>query len=187
NATGSEKEPLPGKLPAPTDVRQMSLFGAGWTLGSIKYLSEAGARSLTYFETVGTRGILAGKNVPNIPGFPVLYQEFPMFAVFKEVMEFPGAEVLISKSSDPLQFEGLVLRKKNKLRIILANFLQKDISINIPSLKGQLCIRRLDAAILKQADWYGAYSKSSAPVTAGKNNFLLTLAPYAIVVLDKDG
>ena len=31
NATGPEPEPAPGGLPTQVDIRQMSLFGAGWT------------------------------------------------------------------------------------------------------------------------------------------------------------
>ena len=58
NATGPEPEPAPGELPAQVDVRQMSLFGANWTLGSIKYLSESGASSVTYYETTGWRGVM---------------------------------------------------------------------------------------------------------------------------------
>ena len=58
NATGPEPEPAPGELPSQVDIRQMSLFGAGWTLGSIKYLSESGASSVTYYETTGWRGVM---------------------------------------------------------------------------------------------------------------------------------
>ena len=43
NATGPEPEPPPGELPAQVDPRQLSLLGAGWTLGSVKYLSAGGA------------------------------------------------------------------------------------------------------------------------------------------------
>ena len=35
-------EPHPDSLPPDVDPRQMSLLGAGWTLGSIKYLAENG-------------------------------------------------------------------------------------------------------------------------------------------------
>jgi hypothetical protein len=46
------------------DVRQMSLFGAGWTLGSIKYLTEAGAEAVTYYQTLGEKGIIQGDSSP---------------------------------------------------------------------------------------------------------------------------
>ena len=45
----------------------MSLFGAAWTLGSLKYLCESETHSLTYYETTGWRGVMEiefGSNVP---------------------------------------------------------------------------------------------------------------------------
>jgi hypothetical protein len=55
------KLPLPGHgLPPQVDSRIMSLFGACWTTGSLKYICEAGADSVTYYETVGERGIIQG-------------------------------------------------------------------------------------------------------------------------------
>ena len=53
NATGATPETPPGELPPEVDVRQMSLYGAGWTLSSIKYLSESQVESITYHETTG--------------------------------------------------------------------------------------------------------------------------------------
>ena len=37
----------------------MSLFAAAWTVGSLAGLAEAGVASITYYETVGWRGIMA--------------------------------------------------------------------------------------------------------------------------------
>ena len=37
-ATASETEPSPNQLPPNVDARQMTLFGAGWTLGAVKRL-----------------------------------------------------------------------------------------------------------------------------------------------------
>ncbi len=53
NATGAEAASGPGELPASVDPRQMSLLGAGWTLGSLKYLAQSGVQSVTYYETIG--------------------------------------------------------------------------------------------------------------------------------------
>lgn len=57
----------PGDLPPPVDVRQGSLLGAGWTAGSVKYLAESGAASVTYFETTGWRGIIETDAGPPMP------------------------------------------------------------------------------------------------------------------------
>src|SRR2546421_1852947 len=58
HATVAEAEQAPDELPDAIDLRQMSLFGAVWTAGSIKYLAESGAASLTYYETAGWRGLM---------------------------------------------------------------------------------------------------------------------------------
>jgi D-apionolactonase len=44
--------------PVDPDPRQSLPFNAAWTLGSIKYLAEAGANSVTYYELVGKGGVL---------------------------------------------------------------------------------------------------------------------------------
>ncbi|MFT4041167.1 MAG: hypothetical protein QM692_23500, partial [Thermomicrobiales bacterium] len=61
------------ELPYAVDARQMSLFGAGWTLGSVKYLAEAGAEAVTYYETTGWQGLLETEEGPATPAlFPSL-------------------------------------------------------------------------------------------------------------------
>jgi len=64
--------PWPGpELPPQVDSRLMSLFGACWTAGSIKYLCESDIDSVTYYETVGERGIIQGEKESQWPsGFP---------------------------------------------------------------------------------------------------------------------
>ena len=53
--------PWPGPgVPPQVDSRQMSLFGACWTAGSLKFLCESVTDSITYYETVGERGIIQG-------------------------------------------------------------------------------------------------------------------------------
>ena len=40
------------------DVRQPSLFGAAWTLGSVAALAAAGADAITYYDTQGPAGVV---------------------------------------------------------------------------------------------------------------------------------
>ena len=124
NATGPEPEPAPGELPAQVDIRQMSLFGAGWTLGSIKYLSESSASSVTYYETSGWRGVMETANGSPLPekfrSLPGAV--FPLYHILADVGEFAGGEVLVSKSSDPLKVEGIALRKNGETRIAACEF-----------------------------------------------------------------
>jgi hypothetical protein len=47
-----------------TDIRQPTEFCANWTIASIETLQKSGASSLTFFETVGKRGIMSSKPYP---------------------------------------------------------------------------------------------------------------------------
>ena len=146
NATGPEPEPAPGELPPQVDIRQSSLFGAGWMLGSIKYLSESGASSVTYYETSGWRGVMetaTGSALPekfrSLPG-----AVFPLYHILADVGDFAGGEVLLSKSSDSLKVEGIALRKNDKTRILLANLTPDPQGINLENLTETVRVRHLN-------------------------------------------
>ena len=56
-----------GELPSAVDHRQMSLLGAAWTVGSIASLAAAGADSVTWYETVGWRGLIERESGSPVP------------------------------------------------------------------------------------------------------------------------
>ncbi len=58
HAAGDPPPTPAGELPDAVDVRQSSLFGAAWTAGSLKYVSESGASSVTYYESTGWLGVV---------------------------------------------------------------------------------------------------------------------------------
>ncbi len=61
NAVAVTDQEFPdGGLPWPVDVRQPSLFGAAWTLGSVAALAAAGADAITYYDTQGPAGVVEG-------------------------------------------------------------------------------------------------------------------------------
>ena len=190
NATGPEPEPAPGELPAQVDVRQMSLFGAGWTLGSIKYLSESGASSLTYYETTGWRGVMEtvnGSPLPekfrSLPG-----AVFPLYHVLADVGEFVGGEVLASKSSDPLKVEGISLRKNGKTRTLLANLTPDSQKVRAQNLAATVRVRLLDEtnAQVAMSSPEAFRSRTGEPVRTAEGILALNLLPYAIAQIDND-
>lgn len=156
DATDPEKDHEAGQLPAQVDVRQRSLFGAGWTVGSIKYLAEAGAESITYFETAGRKGLFMSANSrPFEDAFPADKGEvFPVYAVLKELLDFAGAEVVKSKSNKPLHFDGLVLKKGEVSKIFLANFRDRNIEVVLPAVTGQVKMKVLNAEVVKNREWH---------------------------------
>ena len=190
NATGPEPEPAPGELPAQVDIRQMSLFGAGWTLGSIKYLSESGALSVTYYETSGWRGVMetaTGSPLPekfrSLPG-----AVFPLYHVLADVGEFAGGEVLVSKSSDPLKVKGIVLRKNGKTRTLLANLTPDLQKVRVQDLAETVRVRHLDETNAHDAmaspDLFREERGELLQTTNG--TLELNLLPYAVAQIDSN-
>lgn len=154
----AEASVVPGRnavFPASVDVRQLSLFGAAWTLGSLKHLAEAGADWATYYETAGWRGVVereAGCAAPHL--FPSLAGAvFPLYHVLRWVGEWRDAQVVRCRSSRPLAAEGLILRRKEKTRVLLANFTDAPQRLCIDALghSGQSSWRLLDATTLDEA------------------------------------
>jgi hypothetical protein len=100
-ATGPEPELAPGELPQPVDARQMSLFGAAWTLGALARLAQSEAARLTFYETTGWRGVMetamgaASTAFHSLPG-----AVFPLYHVLADFGGFAGAQVLASTRSD---------------------------------------------------------------------------------------
>jgi hypothetical protein len=187
-ATAPPAPTPPGQLPANVDVRQMSLFAAGWTLGSIAALTAAGAESATYYETTGWRGVLEtdeGSSVPDkfrsLPG-----GLFPLYYVLAGLADFARGQALAAHSSDPLAVVGLALAKDGQRRVLLANVTPEPQRVEVAGLSGSVQIRYLDernaeAAMLDSA----AFELSASEVQAESSGRLsLELLPYAIAQLD---
>lgn len=190
NATGPEPEPEPDELPAQVDIRQMSLFGAGWTLGSIKYLFESGASSVTYYETSGWRGVMetaTGSPLPDkfrsLPG-----TVFPLYHILADVGEFAGGEVLVSKSSDSLKVEGVALRKNEKTRILLANLIPDPQQVNVENLADTVRVRHLNETNAHDAMASPETFRAETGALLQPNNgtLELNLFPYAIAQIDSN-
>ncbi len=142
DATGPEREPGPGELPAQVDARQMSLLGAGWTLASLKYSAEHGAASVTYYETTGWRGVMETADGSPSPFRSLPGMVFPMYHLFADVGEFAGGEVIRAVSNDTLRIEVLALRHGTKVRVLLANMthLPHVVQLNIPAQEARVRI-----------------------------------------------
>ena len=180
------QEPLPGELPSNVDPRQSSLFAAGWTLGSIDYLAEAGVSRITYFETVGYKGIMA-------PSRPFAAQDkfpsrlgavYPIYHVLNMVGEFAGGRVQQIASTDPASIVGLALKDANRRRLLIANLSDRPQKIAIEGFGNDVSIFRLgagDSASPNSAeplDWHKLSTELVAPSSP------LVLPPYGIARLD---
>ncbi len=182
-----------GRLPDGVDPRQLSLFGAGWTLGSLKYHSESGASSLTYYETIGWRGVMEtgrGSTLPeafmSIPG-----AVFPLYHVLADFGDFADGEALPSLSSEPERVESLVLAKGGKTRVTAANLGPKSqtIQLAVPGLQGEATVRYLDERnaleAMRNPEAFRSSPGARLPVEHGVVE--LELLPYGLVRIDSEG
>ena len=163
--------PPPGPFPTYVDVRQGTPFTAAWTLGSLKYLAEAGAYSATYFETVGWNGVMDSDNTSSRPaGWPSQPGKvFPVYDLLKEVGEFAGGTVRQVDSSDTLATVGLALRKDGRMRLLVGNLTAASQEVTLRGISGN--------PVTVQA--LGANSSQSLP------ELRVTLPPYGIARIDR--
>ena len=189
NAAAAPAERVPGSLPPQVDARQMSLLGAGWTLGSLKHLAESGAHSVTYFETTGWRGVMeTEQGSPEPQAFRSLPGSvFPLYHVLADVGEFAGSEVVPVTSSDELKMEGLALRKHGKLCLLVANLSSEAHQITVEHLPLHVRVRCLDETNAEEAmrspeSWRSRAGRLT-PTSAGALE--LSLLPYAIARIDE--
>jgi D-apionolactonase len=191
NATGPEPEPAPGELPSSVDPRQMSLFGAGWTLGSVKYLAQAGAAAITYYETTGWRGVMeqaGGSPLPDqfrsLPG-----AVFPLYHVLADIGEFAGDQVVPVTTADNLIADALALEAPDgRRRVLVANLTPHTRTIHIRGLRStKIALKTVDEhnalAAMQEPEQFRAAPGETRNVDAG--TLTLELAPFAVARLDE--
>jgi hypothetical protein len=135
NATG-EAIIDPEQLPPEVDVRQMSLYGASWVLGTLNSLLTSEPASLTFFETVGLKGIMQSeeplyKDQFFVPAGSV----YPMYFIFKMILEHKDRSFYHLETEHSLRFTGLAFGEKDKKAsvLLLCSYSSERISVKIPS------------------------------------------------------
>jgi D-apionolactonase len=142
-----------GGLPPSVDVRQSSLFAAAWTLGSLRYLADSGAASVTYFETTGWRGVMERADgspspdlFPSLPG-----AVYPLYHVLADAGNLVGGEVAPMSSSDPLKVIGLAMQLRGVSRAMLANLSPEIQEVTIEGIARESKVRRLNSDSIEEA------------------------------------
>ena len=180
------EHPTAGKsVPYQVDARLMSLFGAGWSAISLKYLSEAGANGCTYFETVGERGIFQGEigsrwpfDYPSVAGMV-----FPVFHIFKFILANKGFQVMKSQSSQPLFVDSIILINGLNIKVVLVNFTASHQIVEISGCQGDLDVKSLgiDSFALAASNSLWLNSVTSEKFNLRNN---LSLSPFSISFID---
>lgn len=163
--------PPAGALPTYVDGRQVEPFAAAWTLGSVKYLAEAGVHSITYFETVGWTGIMDADDVSSRPeAFPSRAGElFPVYHLLREMGEFAGGQVRQIDSSNELAAVGLALHKPGHMRVLVGNLSNEPQTVLLRGLGGKPVAIQL----------LGEKAMHATPELA------ISLPPYGIARIDR--
>ncbi|NJO01215.1 MAG: hypothetical protein HC880_05490 [Bacteroidia bacterium] len=153
-ATGPTVLPPPGELPPDVCPRQMSLYGAIWTLGSIKYLAEAGADAITYYETVGKKGLMQSEQPTLTDQFVANPGElYPVYHLLKALLRYKSFKIRPLQSSHPLVFDGLALDWEGNRVLFIANFTENPVEVALPlALASYRLIFKMDEAGVSHSD-----------------------------------
>ena len=178
--------PHPQALPASVDPRQMALFGAAWTAGSLGALTTGGAASATYYEVTGWRGLMETEG-----GRPIQFPSFqgmvyPLYWVFACLAEARGARQLSFNTDQPLRVNGLALQKGAHTWLLVSNYQPIDQSICLCDLpEGQASALRLNQdtfnAATAQPD---AFWDARQPLPVHSGQLSLNLQPYETLLVD---
>jgi hypothetical protein len=186
NATGPESDLPEGELPSSVDARQMSLLGAAWTVGSLKYLTRSGASTVTYFETTGWKGVMDSERGSPSPFPSVTDGTFPMAHVFAWFGGMKDGHACLTESTVPLKLDALALMKGEWIRILVANLTAEKQSarINCPGLSGAVRIEPLDEHVVERATaepWSFRSRKDITNMETSGGSFVVDLNPYAVL------
>src|SRR6266581_3609086 len=188
HATVAEAGHSPDELPDAVDPRQMSLFGAAWTVGSTKYLAESGAASLTYYETTGWLGLMereTGSSLPDLfPSAPGMV--FPLYHVFADLAEWKDGTLVACRSNKPLSVAALAVESSGSLHLLAVNLAGTGRRVVIgPFTSGRARIRSLDANTAQQAMFEPErFRQGGDQVEMQGGTLVLDMAPYATVRID---
>ncbi len=169
------------ELPPSVDPRQMSLYAAAWTVGSLTRLCHADF--LTYFETHGRRGVLQGEE-SSIPGaFPARPGDiFPVYHVLKATLTFAAEQWQRIEVPRPLELAGILLHKPGRERFLLANLTSGGIDVEL-KLSQPATVTLLDASSVEAAMADAEFWINAAATPVGRD-VALKLSEYAVAQVD---
>jgi hypothetical protein len=175
------------------DTRQFSLFGAAWTMGSLKRMALDGANSATYYETTGLLGVMAGRNLPpellSSRAFDFRIEPgwvYPMYHVFADFAEFVGGNAYDVQSDLPLKFDGVLLHAGNKAALLLANLEETAGTVRLRELGAIGGLRRLNetnaTAAMQDPEAYRAAPLEACP--GDEDGWEIPMKPFEYIRID---
>ena len=122
----------------------MSTFLAGWTLGSIAFLSQEGVHAATYFELTGCRGIIGAPSQAHLPTpFGASAEAvFPVYHVLADIAELEDGNWHVLIANVPDAVVGLLCRRADGNCALVANPTDRSWTCRLPF--APQCLRVLD-------------------------------------------
>lgn len=177
-----------GSRPPTVDVRQPSLFAAGWTIGSVRHLAAAGVEALTYFETTGWRGLIERSDhelrVPSFHSRPGMI--FPVYHALRDISEFAGGQILPVAVSNRLAIEAMALVSGQRFRLLVANFqdVLTTVQVTLPSVTN-LSWRSLDESNYDNAaDDPVSFRQTGKQLPISGGQVAVKLRPFGVATID---
>jgi hypothetical protein len=174
-------------FPRSVDVRQTSLLAAGWTACHVGRAARAGFARATYHVATGWRGLMYGEAGARLPAaFPSEPGAvFPLYHVFADLAELPGAQVVGTRSGAPILVEGTALRRGNQLRLSLANLTGEPQTVRLPAALAGGRLRRLDQTNLARATREPEAFRDAPALEATART--VVMGPYELARIDVGG
>jgi D-apionolactonase len=175
------------------DTRQFSLFGAGWTMGSLKRLALSSTNSATYYETTGLLGVMAGRSLPGdllkSPAFDFSIEPgwvFPLYHVFADFAGFVGGSAYGVHSEAPLRFDAVLLHAGDKASLLLANLEETPGTVRLVELGNIGGMRRLHEgnAMRAMQDPEGYRSEALEPCPGDEDGWEISMRPFEYIRID---
>lgn len=154
-----------------SDPRQVDLFTASWTLGTLWHSIQANIDTLTYFATTGPEGVLDESNE----------ELFPVFHLFSALASRNSAtSISFCSSSDARRVIGCMVHTSFRVQMLLANCTPTTVALTLEDFPEQGTIIYLDATTcataLKTLDFWQEVAQQPLSST-------LTLLPYAVAMV----
>jgi hypothetical protein len=188
NTENFEQPAVNDSCPPQIDNRLLSLFGACWIAGSLKYICESGATGVTYLETVGERGIFQGDFPSRWPKeFPSKERMiFPVYFVFQFMAGCKSFKVIKTESSEPLTVDSLMLSDGKNVKIILLNFTAADRTVTPGNFSrdARFQIKQLNSETFDEAVTNKDWLENTPPVIKYSDEELI-LKPFSISFIDR--
>jgi D-apionolactonase len=173
-------------VPPGVDPRQMSLFGAAWTVGSLKSLLDSEITSITYYESVGERGLFMGEKSSRWPDMfkADSHMIFPVYHIFRLLLNKAKFRVQGSYSTNPMVIDGFCVECENSGMLFLSNMTRQLRKVRLSGIDEYDTILRINAGSFNALTRNFQFPVSAEEIQMAANTGERILQPYETLILE---